>query len=483
MRKERKNKQTQQKSNHKLGIIVPYRDRPQQLKRFVTHMENYLEEYDYQIFVIEQGDDKSFNRGKLLNVGHEIASKNGCDYFAFHDVDMLPEDVDYSYTDKPLHLATHLQEHDYETTYFDYFGGVTLFNREDFETINGYSNEYWGWGFEDDDLLVRCHQKNLPLDLDVSGSGNIKEQDVFRFNGNKSYIKLTSLEKSTLLEDDFTISVLVKPQDIFISPNENYDEYPIISIPGYNIGLSYNSFRRFICQIYDEDKKSYSISTDILGERWVHLSMVYDEGESISFYVDGELVEKIELDTSILKLNSDHIFIGATSDHKTNRNFFHGLISNVEIYDTSLTEKEIKCIHDNPKKYKIRNFDDFKSSGFLFCQVLPELSNNERGIDLANEHKVEIFNVDIEKINQSYTTFLPKPYRRNGRFTSLKHKSNSSSGYRWIHKETRQNQIKYYNEVRSDFIDFHIDGLNTLHYEIIENEYVSDRTTKIKVNI
>ena len=46
---------------------------------------------------------------------------------------MLPEDVDYSYSDKPLHLATHLQEHDYETTFFDYFGGVTMFYQRRFQ--------------------------------------------------------------------------------------------------------------------------------------------------------------------------------------------------------------------------------------------------------------------------------------------------------------------------------------------------------------
>ena len=121
MQREQRRKRTK-KITHKLGIIVPYRDRPQQLKRFIKHMGEYLIDVDYQIFIIEQSDDKPFNRGKLLNVGYTNAIESGCDYFAFHDVDMLPEDVDYSYTDKPLHLATHLQEHDYETTFFDYFG-------------------------------------------------------------------------------------------------------------------------------------------------------------------------------------------------------------------------------------------------------------------------------------------------------------------------------------------------------------------------
>ena len=99
-------------------------------------------------------------------MGYKYAVDKGCDYFVFHDVDMLTEDVDYSYSDKPLHLVTHLQEHDYETTFFDYFGGVTMFTKEDFESINGFSNEYWGWGFEDDDLLIRCVEKNLNLDFD-----------------------------------------------------------------------------------------------------------------------------------------------------------------------------------------------------------------------------------------------------------------------------------------------------------------------------
>ncbi|CAG0899472.1 unnamed protein product, partial [Cyprideis torosa] len=182
VRESRRN-QKEKIQTHKLGIIVPYRDRPQQLKRFISHMEDYLKDIEYEIFIVEQSDAKPFNRGKLLNVGYKSACDNGCDYFVFHDVDMLPENVDYSYSDKPLHLATHLQEHDYETTFFDYFGGVTMFTKEDFKTINGFSNEYWGWGFEDDDLLVRCIQSDLELDTETTRLDDIKEFHAFKFDG------------------------------------------------------------------------------------------------------------------------------------------------------------------------------------------------------------------------------------------------------------------------------------------------------------
>jgi predicted peroxiredoxin len=481
MQRERRTSRRNRNQSHKLGIIVPYRDREQQLKRFLTHMKDYLKDIEYEIFIIEQSEGKSFNRGKLLNVGYKHAVEKGCDYFVFHDVDMLPEDVDYSYSEKPLHLATHLQEHDYETTFFDYFGGVTMFTKDDFKTINGFSNEYWGWGFEDDDLLVRCIESDLDLDTESFGSDEIQTNESFKFNGDDSFIKLET-ENSILLQDDFSISVLVKPEKIKVSENKEYDEYPILSIPGYNIGLFYNSFRRFFCQVYDNNKKPYSISTDILGERWVNLTIVYSDGNTIKLFLNGELVDEIVMDTEILQLNSDIIYVGTTNDKKFNTDFFYGLISDIEIYDIALEDYEIKEISNNPKKPKIRDFGEFKSSGFLYSHILPELSNGKSCVDIAGNFKVNLNNIYLYKDNQSFRTFLPKPYRRTSRFKSLKHKSNSSVGNKWIHKETRKNQIKYYNEVRQDIVDFRIDGLNTLRYELIEKK-VNDGVNIIKVNI
>jgi len=447
-------------------------------------MEDYIKDLDYEIFIIEQSDDKPFNRGKLLNVGYKYAIESGCDYFVFHDVDMLPEDVDYSYSDKPLHLATHLQEHDYETTFFDYFGGVTMFNKEDFETINGFSNEYWGWGFEDDDLLIRCIESDLELDTTNNSKKNIQEFEAFEFKGEDSYIKIKNKEqKSNLLEDDFSISVLVKPSNIKIDENDEYDEYPILSIPGYNIGLFYNSFRRFFCQSYDLDKTPYSITTDILGEQWVHLTMVYSDGDSLSLYVNDTLIETIKMDKSILELNSNEIFVGAASEEKENKDFFYGMIASVEIYDIALDKEEIIEITKNPLKPKLRNFGKFKSSEFLYTQLLAELSNSKSSIDLSNQNEVSLKNIYLYKTNQSFNTFLPTPCRRNSRFKSLEHKSNSSIENTWVHKETRKNQIKYYNEIREDFSKIKEDGLNSLEYLYKEEIIISEKIKKISIEL
>ena len=114
----------------KLAIVVPYRDREEHLAKFVPHMERFLSEQgiDFKLFIIEQGDDNAFNRGWLLNVGYTLAKQQGFDYFCFHDIDMLPEDntCDYSWVDKPTHLASRLSKFNYKLIYPEYFSGVTI---------------------------------------------------------------------------------------------------------------------------------------------------------------------------------------------------------------------------------------------------------------------------------------------------------------------------------------------------------------------
>jgi hypothetical protein len=125
----------------KLGIIVPYRERESHLKKFLDGIKTYFKTQNlkYEVIVVEQLDDKPFNRGKLLNIGYIKARELGCEYIVFHDVDMIPIEVDYSYSELPMHLATNFElEYDKSKNliFDDYFGGVTMFTADTFEKIN-----------------------------------------------------------------------------------------------------------------------------------------------------------------------------------------------------------------------------------------------------------------------------------------------------------------------------------------------------------
>jgi hypothetical protein len=136
----------------RLAIIVPYRNRIGHLKQFIPYMQKYLSGFNYQIFIIHQQNDKLFNRAALFNIGYTIV-KDNFDYFCFHDVDLLPELSDYSYPDNPTHLSMHCSQSNYKKSHI--FGGVAMINKEQFENINGFSNQFKGWGGEDDNFKTR----------------------------------------------------------------------------------------------------------------------------------------------------------------------------------------------------------------------------------------------------------------------------------------------------------------------------------------
>jgi beta-1,4-galactosyltransferase 1 len=78
--------------------------------------------------------------------------------------------VDYSYTDRPTHLALNVSQFatwstrtQYGLPYETYFGGVCLFNKSDYIKLNGFSNIYWGWGAEDDDMFYRVGKSELGM--------------------------------------------------------------------------------------------------------------------------------------------------------------------------------------------------------------------------------------------------------------------------------------------------------------------------------
>lgn len=93
----------------KLAVVVPFRDRFDELQQFVPHLSKFLDlkQIPYHIWVINQVDSLRFNRASLINVGFLISMLES-DYMVMHDVDLLPlnDQLDYSFPEKgPFHIS------------------------------------------------------------------------------------------------------------------------------------------------------------------------------------------------------------------------------------------------------------------------------------------------------------------------------------------------------------------------------------------
>ncbi|CAN7937156.1 unnamed protein product, partial [Ixodes hexagonus] len=153
---------------HRVAILIPYRDREENLRVFLHNMHQVLprQQIDYGIFVIEQDGKGKFNRAKLFNIGYlESLELYDYDCIVFHDVDLIPEDDRNLYTcpQQPRHMSVAINNMRYRLLYTGYFGGVSALSKKHFKLVNGFSNEYWGWGAEDDDIYFRLRHSGLSI--------------------------------------------------------------------------------------------------------------------------------------------------------------------------------------------------------------------------------------------------------------------------------------------------------------------------------
>ena len=190
-----------------IAIIVPYRsnkyqNREQQLQQFVEYYHNYINHLD--IYIVEQSDDNNkFNRGALLNIGFDIANKQGYDMYIFHDVDLIsPPELKKLYshvTKNPIQIG-HLWREKY--TFADFLGGIISFNKGSFVKINGFPINSWGWSSEDDSLYNRLVTNHIPVyypetneKIEIKEISHIPTSDIKELtNTNKKYNILSDLK-------------------------------------------------------------------------------------------------------------------------------------------------------------------------------------------------------------------------------------------------------------------------------------------------
>jgi hypothetical protein len=430
---------------NKLGVIVPYRDRESHLIQFKESITNYLKNRDipFEFIVVEQCDNKSFNRGKLLNIGFIKAESLGCNYVVFHDVDMLPIDVDYSYSKNVYHLATNfVSDSDYSKEVFQkYFGGVNLFPIESFRKINGYPNDYWGWGFEDDELFRRCISNGINTEK-IEIKNRIQPTNGLKFNGKESYIKILNKINYNL---PIKISVTFDVNKVMDASNP-YDEWTIFSVPGYDLTLSYNSFGRYKFELWDYKKTVYSINSEIEDSTLTNVIIEIDPIDSIvTMQKDRETIGEFIFDKRLLDYSTEpYFYLGNSNPYRGNNDKeFYGVITNFQIWNNN---------------YKLINLD-FKNykDGYILNKTDGEM------IEVFGCENIEL---KYEKFRINHT-----PKRRNSLFKLLEHPTNGFTDGKWSIEETRLNQIKF-NTNNS------LSGLENIKYTIIK-----DTDNHLKVNI
>ncbi len=106
---------------------------------------------NHEFILVTQSQRGLFNKGVLFNLGAHFAERRGCDYVALHDIDHVPlhPNNTYGWPQRPIHLCTNTE--DVECC-FTFAGGAVLMQLRHFAAINGFSNQYYGWGGDDADL-------------------------------------------------------------------------------------------------------------------------------------------------------------------------------------------------------------------------------------------------------------------------------------------------------------------------------------------
>lgn len=480
-------------SRKKLAICVPYRNREQHLEKFIPHMDNFFKnkDIDYKIFICNQVDNKKFNRGKTKNIAFDIARKEGYDYFAFHDIDLLPMDESCDYTfpkDGPQHLSAYLSMYDYKLLFPENFGGVVLFTKEQFEAINGYYNDYWDWGAEDDDLFYRCKINGFTNRNEISSNKDDKMTAVF--SGEKSYLQIDckNTELGELMSNSYTMQFLVKPHKrddvlkyLIGKSDTEFIHLPILN--RYNLEtIGYSNTGSFESFIYNEENELNQAWAKRDEDVWTNLIIRVDtKKRTHELLINGMCLDHCNKTDFIGELRSYYsspYFIGKIDGpvwSKPSHKYFKGEIAQVCFWNRALTDMEIS-------KYKKESYVDSIKKGLILSYDFEEIVGNKI-VDLSgNGNDGTFYNVKFVKQDIGKVLNVEYPRRRYGKFMCLDHKSEGIKQGAYQNEDSCENEKILEREVKSGILNTQKNGLNNLCYKIIRKKTLSEKHLIIDVN-
>lgn len=486
-------------NTEKLAIIVPYKERIEDLYKFIGHMEWYLSSKfeNFQIYVMEQELPTLFNYGALCNAAVKLLEEENYSYFVFHDLDLLPQDgCDYSETNiqYPTHMASTILDISGFKPYPHYIGGVFKISKDNFYKINGFSNDYWGGGFEYLDLLYRMNRHipdSLPttklydinifnyhrfIDVSEVDKAAGKEFASFIFSNGNTLVLQENDKINHLLSDSFTICF-----DIFIDLDQKEDGC-IIGKEGYDCGIFVKNNEALVFQHWLEDGEMIQIwqeHSKIKG-RWANVCIrVNTIDGNASMFIDGRLVNDTHFDNykSLMDFSKKPFWMGSIGL----RNRFKGKITNLTMFDYNLSDTEIDKLYT--KNYQpgdttfdaVVNIPFSKSMGSFFIDT-QNFKSNAKFIKMDNSMQGLIENF-------SYTHKVKMPAEDFGKYKILENSNKFSilEKYYWEDKDTdmiENEKILFYEAVDPKQKNLKY-GLNSVSFRVRKEEQINNHTKKI----
>ena len=357
---------------HKLLIVTDYSET--HTENFVAHMEEFFKgkDIEFKILIVDlKSNKKVINYGKLFNIGFvygrealikSLSTNYDFDYIVFHRTDFIPlnEYCNYEFDDRPKCLVNSIDEisfgvhpdfrPDGENLPNDYFyNGALMFSKEVFENVGGFSNNFWGDGYEDLHMLYKLNKLGYPMDK------KIKKERVMNGikidYGNYGVINPVTKDMKRLFNGNFTCNVWVKLDE------EIEKESYVFSRSGYHSGIKFTKKQRgdkqtFIsCNLWNAKDEyirvgDYPVQTDV----WYFVSMNYSiETKTSNMYVNGSLVGSTFIEKPLKKYQyNTPIFVGcATNSTQTSRCFSDISIGELSFFDITLNENSLYKLYKN----------------------------------------------------------------------------------------------------------------------------------------
>uniref|UniRef100_A0A8C3QK82 Beta-1,4-galactosyltransferase n=2 Tax=Sylvioidea TaxID=2116661 RepID=A0A8C3QK82_9PASS len=158
------------------AVIVPHRNREGHLGHLLYHLHPFLQrqQLHYGIYVVHQVGTGGPQRGLegVWGVPREVWGHWGHSGVTGDTLGTLWGHPCDSWN--PKHTSVAMSKFGYSLPYPQYFGGVSALTPDQYMKINGFPNEYWGWGGEDDDIATRVRLAGMKISRPPVSIGHYK---------------------------------------------------------------------------------------------------------------------------------------------------------------------------------------------------------------------------------------------------------------------------------------------------------------------